>query len=81
MRLPPVPEKKVYFIPVGRREPLDWAPAYYKAKFGIDVDVLPAIELDRTLIDPVRQQVDSERLIEYLARKRPDLAADPILPS
>jgi YD repeat-containing protein len=75
--LPAVPEKKVYLIPVALDEPLAWAPAYYKAKLGVDVEVLPAAELDPTLVDPRRQQVDSERLIQYLARKYPELAKNP----
>jgi YD repeat-containing protein len=75
--LPPIPKKKVYLIPVALQEPLDWAPAYYKAKFGIDVQILPAIELDKALIDSQRQQVDSEQLIEHLGRKFPELAGDP----
>jgi YD repeat-containing protein len=75
--LPAVPEKKVYLIPVALDEPLDWAPAYYKAKLGIDVEGLPAVELDSTLVDPRRQQVDSERFIQYLARKYPELAENP----
>jgi YD repeat-containing protein len=75
--LPSVPAKKVYLIPVGMNEPLDWAPAYYKAKLGIDIQLLPATPLDQTLIDSQRQQVDSERFIEYLGQRYSDLAADP----
>jgi YD repeat-containing protein len=77
LHLPPVPEKKVYLIPVALQEPLDWAPAYYKAKFGIDVEVLSAMELEKSLIDSRRQQVDSERLIEHLGQKYPEVAGDP----
>jgi YD repeat-containing protein len=79
LSLPPVPVKKIYLIPVGLEynESLDWAPAYYKAKLGIDVAVLPATSLPDDLEDPRRLQVDSERFLERLYRNYPELAQDP----
>ena len=79
LKLPPVPAKKVYLIPMGLSdsEPLDWAPAFYIAKLGIDVVVLPAVPLAEKLIDPARQQVDSEACVEYLRKLHPELDADP----
>jgi len=79
LRLPPVPAKKVYLIPLGldAGEPLDWAPAYYQAKFGIDLVVLPAVPLVEKLIDSARRQVDSEGCVEYLRSLHPELDADP----
>jgi hypothetical protein len=43
LSLPPVPVKKVYLVPFGleANDSLDWAPAYYEAKLGIEVSVLP----------------------------------------
>jgi hypothetical protein len=77
--LPPVPAKKIYLIPVGldSDESLDWAPAYYKAKLGIDLQVLPATSLPNDLEDSRRHQVDSERFLERLYRTHPELAQDP----
>jgi len=79
LTLPPVPAKRVYLIPLGLddSEPLDWAPAYYNAKFGIDVVLLPAVPLTEKLVDPKRRQVDSESCVEYLRRLYPELDADP----
>jgi hypothetical protein len=79
LRLPPVPAKNVYLIPLGldAGEPLDWAPAYYQAKFGIDLVVLPAVPLVEKLIDSARRQVDSEGCVEYLRSLHPELDADP----
>ncbi len=79
LSLPPVPAKKVYLIPVGldSNESLDWAPAYYKAKLGIDVEVLPATSLPNDLEDSRRHQVDSERFLERLCRSYPELAQNP----
>ncbi len=77
--LPPVPVKKIYLIPAGldSDESLDWAPAYYKAKLGIDVEVLPPTSLPNDLDDPRRHQLDSERFVERLYRSYPELAQDP----
>jgi YD repeat-containing protein len=77
--LPPVPVKKVYLTPLGldADEPLDWAPSYYQAKFGIEVAVLPPATLTEHLMSPNRKQVDSEACIEYLRKLHPELDADP----
>lgn len=77
--LPPVSAKKIYLIPMdlAPTESLDWAPAYYKAKLGVDVEVLAANPLPGDVLDPRRHQVDSERLIEHLWRTYPELARDP----
>ncbi len=79
LRLPPVPTKKVYLIPLGLDdgEPLDWTPAYYRAKFGIDVVILPAVRLAEKLVDSKRKQADSEGCVEYLRKLHPELDADP----
>lgn len=77
--LPPVPPKKVYLLPLGLddSEPLDWCPSYYRAKFGIEVVVLPSAQLKEQLINPTRKQVDSEAAIEYVRKLQPELDADP----
>lgn len=77
--LPPVPAKKVYLFPLGldASEPLDWAPSYYQAKFGIEVVVLPPVPLTKDLANPMRRQMDSERCVEYLQKMYPELDADP----
>jgi YD repeat-containing protein len=77
--LPPVPAKKVYLLPIGLSdsETLDWAPAYYRTKFGIDVVVLTPASLAEKLVDPRRKQVDSEACVEYLRSLHPELDADP----
>lgn len=79
LSLPPVPAKRVYLIPMGfdSDESLDWAPAYYRAKLGIDVELLPGGALPRGVEDGGRHQIDSERLVEYLCNRYKDLAQDP----
>ena len=78
-QLPSVPAKNVYLVPVGLAdgESLQWAPAYYKSKLGIDLKLLPAIPLDSKLIDPARNQLDTDKWIEFLASKYPEIARDP----
>lgn len=79
LNLPPASAKKVYLIPMGLSdsESLDWAPVYYQAKFGIDVVVLTAVPLTEKLLDPRREQVDSEGFVAYLRSLYPELDADP----
>jgi len=81
LQLPSVPAKNVYLLPIGMAEgeSLQWAPAYYKAKLGIDVKVLAPIPLDPKLIDAQsieHRQVDRIRGAEVsrnFARTRVDL--------
>jgi len=77
--LPLVPTQAVYLIPIGleKNESLEWAPAYYMSKLGIDVKLLPASPLDNQLIDQRRDQLNSDRAVEFLQKKYPGLANDP----
>lgn len=79
LQLPAVPAKNVYLLPIGMAEgeSLQWAPAYYKAKLGIDVKVLAPIPLDPRLIDPARNQLNTEKWIEFMAQKYPEISRDP----
>ena len=79
LSVPPVPPKKIYLIPLDLdpSESLDWAPSYYKAKLGIELEVLPATDIPADLIDSKRKQVDSERLIEHLCRSYSEICQDP----
>jgi YD repeat-containing protein len=77
-QLPSVPTKNVYLIPVGLVEGESvWAPAYYKSKLGIDLKLLPAIPLDPKLIDAERNQLNTDKWIEFLAAKYPEISCDP----
>ena len=77
--LPDVPAQKVYLIPLGLStgETLDWAPAYYKEKFGIDVTVLQPLSWNASLEDSARRQLDAAHAISYLAQSHPEIASDP----
>jgi YD repeat-containing protein len=79
LSLPQVPTKNVYLVPIGFAEgqSLDWAPAYYKSKLGIDVTVLAALPLDPKLVDSTRAQLNADKCVEFMQDKYPDLAHDP----
>jgi YD repeat-containing protein len=79
LALPAVPAKKIYLVPIGldSAESLDWAPEYYKAKLGIEVEVLPAIAMPNDLEDHNRHQIDSEHLLLYTSSKYAELLKDP----
>jgi predicted Zn-dependent protease len=74
-----VPHKSVYLVPIGLAdsESMDWAPAFYKAKLGIDLELLPSIPLDSRLIDASRKQLNADRVIEFLEAAHPEFTRDP----
>lgn len=51
-------------------------PDYYRQRFGIDVRVLPAMPLDKSVDDPKRQQAIADKIIDVL-RSAPVLSAEP----
>ena len=79
LRLPSVPAKNVYLVPIGltQGESVQWATDYYKSKLGIYVKVLPPVALDPKLIDPVRHQLNPNKSVDLLAEKYPEIARDP----
>ncbi len=79
LKFPPVPVRHVYLVPMGLTdgESLDWAPAYYKAKLGVDVTVVPPVPLDPKLVDARRKQLDADKCIDFLRQIHPELVADP----
>jgi YD repeat-containing protein len=79
LHLPIVPTKKVYLVPVGLddTETLQWAPAFYKSKLGIDVSLLPATPVDSKIFESDRDQINASKCFEFLAEKYPEIARDP----
>jgi YD repeat-containing protein len=70
---------KVYLIPLGQSvvKLLAGLPAYYRAKLGIDVTVLPAVTPGSDVADSAKQEVIAEKLMEFMQRSYPQEAADP----
>lgn len=79
LTLPSVPNKKVFLLPAGLdpEQTLDWAPAYYKAKLGVDVEILPAIPIPDDVVDPKRHQVESGALLDQIQQRYAHLLVDP----
>ena len=79
LRLPSVPAKHVYFVPIGldEGESLEWAPAYYRARLGVDVVVLPPVPLDPKLMDPERNQLNADKCFDFMRQQHPEIAGDP----
>src|ERR1700675_4973162 len=79
LHLPTVPTKKVYLVPVGLddTETLQWAPAFYKSKLGIDVSLLPATPIDSKIFESDRDQINANKCVKFLAEKYPEIARDP----
>jgi YD repeat-containing protein len=70
--------KKVFLVPLGTvpAEYLAWAPAYYKAKFGLNVEVLPVIPLNGSLWSAPRRQLIAEKLIALMKQALPEKTKD-----
>ncbi len=79
LRLPVVPAKSVYLVPIGLvgDESVAWAPAYYKSRLGIDLTLLPSVPLTPNLFDSKRHQLNSDQCIEALTKEYPEVARDP----
>src|SRR5258708_7343102 len=79
LHLPTVPAKKVYLVPIGldATETLEWAPAFYKSKLGIDGSVLPANPVDSKIFESDRDQINATKCIKFLAERYPEIARDP----
>ena len=74
--------KKVYLVPLGSalEANLAWAPDYYKAKFGLSVEVLPGISLhgpsDGFVRNTRRKQLVAENLVAVMKRTLPEKVKD-----
>ena len=70
--------KKIFLVPFGgeQEESLAWAPAYYKAKFGLNVEVLPVIPLNADVWSVNRHQLIAEKLIALMKQALPEKVKD-----
>lgn len=79
-QLPPVQgEGRVYFVRLGDfpSTTVSQLVKYYKDKYGLTVEGLPKIELEKAAIDYDRNQLIAEELIGLMKRHHPDLANSP----
>ena len=79
LNLPRVPAQHVYLVPIALDPTLslDWAPEYYKQKFGIEVTVLQPLPQDPKVSNPARRQFNAESCVDFVQERYPELARDP----
>jgi YD repeat-containing protein len=70
--------KRLFIVPLGTAqvENLAWAPPYYRAKFGLNVEVLPPIPLNASVWSARRHQLIAENLIALMKRALPEKVKD-----
>lgn len=70
---------KIYFVPLGEFSSLrmDDLVAYYKQRFGLKIEMLPAVRFENAVVDYGRQQLIAEELIALMKRQYPKIANDP----
>ena len=71
-------KKKVFLVPLGtaKGENLAWASPYYRAKLGLNVEVLPPVPLDASAWNASRHQLIAENLIGLMKRALPEKLND-----
>jgi YD repeat-containing protein len=71
--------KTVYLVPLdlSAEVSLDWAPVYYRASFGADVHILPALQTTAEEWNPTRRQLMAEKCVEFIRRSYRKIATDP----
>lgn len=71
-------KKKLILVPLGSVPDsyLAWAPAYYKAKFALDVEILPPIPLNSSIWNAKRRQFIAEHLISLMKQALPEKVQD-----
>lgn len=74
-----VTPQRIYLVPIGRMAKLDLTdlPQFYKSHFGLEVAVLPAVQLESWVEDAGRGQLIAEELVLLMQRRLPALARNP----
>jgi YD repeat-containing protein len=78
LAITPEHRKTVYLVPLDLlpEQSLDWAPAYYRARFDADVRILPPLETTALEWNESRHQLIAEKCIGLITRSHRDLATD-----
>ena len=69
---------QIYFVSLGNvpQETIEQLTEHYKARFGVEIKTLPAIRLDKMLVDRRRNQIAAETLIALMREKYPSQVND-----
>ena len=70
---------KIYFVPLEDFSPAkaEALAAYYRDKYGIAVETLPAVPLSPSAVDSGRNQLIAEAVVELIKAASPNLVKDP----
>jgi predicted Zn-dependent protease len=70
--------RKVYLVPLGEISAsyLDALVSYYRQKYNVPMEVLPAVKLEPWLMDYSRRQLVAEELVKEMKRRYPEIASD-----
>jgi YD repeat-containing protein len=70
--------KTVYLAPLDLlpEQSLDWAPAYYRARFDADVRLLPPVQTTASEWNEKRHQLIADKCIDLITRLHRDLATN-----
>lgn len=70
---------RLHFVPLGdfpaRR--LEQLVAYYKNRYGLTIEIVPAVPLEPVVVDAERRQLSAEELVALMRREHAALADDP----
>jgi predicted Zn-dependent protease len=71
--------RRVCLVPLGQVPPalMEHLIAYYREEYGLVISVLTPLAVPADIADPLRNQVDAARLIDYMGSFFPDAYADP----
>lgn len=72
-------EGTIYFIPLHNfpKSTLQDLAAYYKKKYKLNVKIVPAVKLERSVADMQRRQLIAEEVVKLMRRKQSALAGNP----
>lgn len=70
---------RMYFVPLGEfpSGSVEHLATYYKHKLGLTIEILPALPLERSVVDDGRQQLIADEMIALMKREYHELASDP----
>ncbi|HEX6730977.1 MAG TPA: hypothetical protein VF074_13225 [Pyrinomonadaceae bacterium] len=70
---------KLYFVPLGDfpAATVRELASFYRKKYGLQIQILPTVQLTQAAMNPERQQLIAEQAIEIMKEAYPQLKNDP----
>ncbi len=75
----PRSSSKIYFVPLGEISSVSVAQlvGYFKHRLGLAIEIMPAVSLDDSVVDPDRRQIVAQRLIDLMKSRYAQWANHP----